>query len=194
MTEIFLALHYCSQECGFFFVSGIYDLKMDVHQEFSDWKKIHKLGCIFTAHRDILMLSIETSFGWDWKSCISMSCDQVQLSSMCSIQTSIDLSTGMMQVWAPNMNHCLAIPLQGDQCSSTSDLMLCSNRYFFWSVSEHTFLHECMLDSSMSMHEYCGLSEFRLGLASRNLFEICHSEICEISQLSIVVVVIVVQS
>ncbi len=25
-------------------------------------KKIHKLGCIFTAHRDILMLSIELSF------------------------------------------------------------------------------------------------------------------------------------
>jgi molybdenum cofactor sulfurtransferase len=57
-----------------------------------------------------------------------MSCDQVQLPSMCSIQTSIDLSTGMMQVWAPNMNHCLAIPLQGDQCSGTSDLILCGNR------------------------------------------------------------------
>lgn len=77
-------------------------------------KKIHKLWCIFTAHRDILMLSIESSFGWDWKSCISMSCDQVQLSSMFSIQTSINLSIGMIQVWAPNMNHCLAIPLQGD--------------------------------------------------------------------------------
>jgi hypothetical protein len=139
-----------------------YNLKTDVHEEFSDWEKIRNLGCTFTAHRDFLMLSmleVESSFGWDWKSCISMSCDQVQLSSMCSIQTSIDLSTGMMQVWAPNMNHRLAIPLQGDQCSGTSDLMLCGNRYFFWSISEHTFLHECMLDSSMSTHEYCGLSE-----------------------------------
>ncbi|CAK9203239.1 unnamed protein product [Sphagnum troendelagicum] len=53
---------------------------------------------------------------------------QKKLPSMCSIQTSIDLSTGMMQVWAPNMNHRLAIPLQGDQCSGTSDLILCGNR------------------------------------------------------------------
>ncbi|CAK9863850.1 unnamed protein product [Sphagnum jensenii] len=53
---------------------------------------------------------------------------QKKLPSMCSIQTSIDLSTGMMQVWAPNVNHRLAIPLQGDQCSGTSDLILCGNR------------------------------------------------------------------
>ncbi len=47
----------------------------------------------------------------------------------------------------------------------------------------------------MSMHEYCGLSELRSGLASRNLLEIWHSEICEFSQLlTVVVVVVVVQS
>lgn len=67
---------------------------------------------------------------------------QKKLNSLCSIQTFIDLTTGIMHVRAPSMQRELAISLQSKpKCTTSNGVMFCGNRFSSHLVSSASLIN-----------------------------------------------------